>query len=153
MNYYQILQVSDNASFEIIEAVWKALMRKHHPDAGGRSNAKAQQINEAHDVLKDPAKRKTYDAQLREARLKKKPVSKEGQARPLHRPRPADVNAAGYPAAYPDLNQYLAEQSELIAQMGSQIFALGFNALFQELHPSIKAMITSAILGAGGRPK
>ena len=33
VDYYEILQVSRNASPEVIEAAWRRLARMHHPDA------------------------------------------------------------------------------------------------------------------------
>jgi len=62
VTYYEILQVAPSASPEVIEASWKALLRKYHPDNQKTgSKAKAVALNQAHDVLSDPVKRKEYD--------------------------------------------------------------------------------------------
>jgi curved DNA-binding protein CbpA len=63
-NYYQILQVDPSAEQEVIEAAWKRLRVKYHPDKNNSSldsTLKAQDINEAYAILSDPAKRVQYD--------------------------------------------------------------------------------------------
>jgi len=65
MTHYQVLQISESALPEIIEASWKALMRVYHPDNGTSPNAQmAVLVNLAHDVLSDPEKKKEYDASI-----------------------------------------------------------------------------------------
>ena len=52
-SYYDILQVSIFAEQEVIEAAYKRLAQKYHPDMNSSANAtrKMQELNEAHDVL------------------------------------------------------------------------------------------------------
>ena len=62
-NPYAILNVSPDADPVVIEAAYKALMKKYHPDrleGGPASIAKAAMINEAFTTLKDPKKRADY---------------------------------------------------------------------------------------------
>jgi curved DNA-binding protein len=64
IDYYKILGVSKNASEEDIKKAYRKLARKHHPDLNPNdkeAHKKFQQINEANEVLSDPAKRKKYD--------------------------------------------------------------------------------------------
>jgi curved DNA-binding protein len=64
IDYYKILGVSNDASAEDIKKAYRKLARKHHPDLNPNdASAKQtfQQINEAHEVLGDPEKRKKYD--------------------------------------------------------------------------------------------
>lgn len=63
-DYYKILGVSKNASLEEIQRAYRKLARKYHPDVNKDKSAEEQfkRINEAHEVLKDPEKRKLYDA-------------------------------------------------------------------------------------------
>lgn len=70
---YEILEVSENASEEIIEKAYKVLAKKYHPDLQGASEKqvaeeKMKKINEAYDVLGNADKRKEYDEQLRQER-------------------------------------------------------------------------------------
>jgi DnaJ-domain-containing protein 1 len=48
---YAILGVTQTAPLEVIEAAYKALARKYHPDMGG-SNAAMQRINHAYDEVR-----------------------------------------------------------------------------------------------------
>lgn len=63
-NYYEILQVSRNSSFQVIKAAYRQLAQIHHPDKTGNSSDVMQEINEAYSVLGDPEKRELYDAEL-----------------------------------------------------------------------------------------
>jgi curved DNA-binding protein CbpA len=62
--YYQILGVDPAAEGFLIEAAYRAQMRRRHPDRGG-DTARAQLINEAYRVLRDPEMRHAYDDELR----------------------------------------------------------------------------------------
>lgn len=70
-NYYEILEVREHASSEVIEMAYKALVKKYHPDVYQGDSAFAhhmtQQINEAHNTLADPELRKAYDESLLDA--------------------------------------------------------------------------------------
>lgn len=67
-NYYDWLEISKNASPEVVEKAYKALVKKYHPDLyeGNKQEAEdiLKQINEAYDVLSDMNKRAQYDATL-----------------------------------------------------------------------------------------
>jgi curved DNA-binding protein CbpA len=60
---YDILNVSQGAEPVVIEAAYKALMKRHHPDQAPDPAAasRAAEINEAFAVLKNPARRSEYD--------------------------------------------------------------------------------------------
>ena len=59
-NYYDILGVDEKATSADITKAFKELAKKHHPDRGGDKD-KFQEINEAHDTLKNSQKRHDYD--------------------------------------------------------------------------------------------
>lgn len=64
IDYYKILGIDKNASLKDIKSAYRKLARKYHPDLNPNNpDAKKnfQQINEAHEVLSDPEKRKKYD--------------------------------------------------------------------------------------------
>jgi hypothetical protein len=66
---YDILEVSASASPETIEAAWKSLSKRFHPDNHTTGNAeKMKLINDAHDILSDMSKRRLYDQLLRSQR-------------------------------------------------------------------------------------
>lgn len=70
---YEILEVSENASEEIIEKAYKVLAKKYHPDlqeVGKKREAeeKMKKINEAYDILGNIEKRSKYDEELKQKR-------------------------------------------------------------------------------------
>ena len=63
-DYYSTLGVAKTASEKEIKQAFRKLARKYHPDVnpGDKSaEAKFKEVNEAYEVLGDPAKRKKYD--------------------------------------------------------------------------------------------
>lgn len=85
-NYYEILEVDKNASQEVIEKAYKALVKKYHPDLqqGIKKQEYAEKmktINEAYDVLADDYKRDQYNKKLENEQLKNQVMSKEEQER------------------------------------------------------------------------
>lgn len=70
-NYYDILQVNQNASPEIIEKAYKTLAKKYHPDLQPEENKKQAEeilkdINEAYEILSNPISKVDYDNTLKE---------------------------------------------------------------------------------------
>ncbi len=59
-DYYKILAVDFQAELEVINAAYKALVKKYHPDKGGDTE-KIKDINESYDHLSDPKRRAKYD--------------------------------------------------------------------------------------------
>ncbi len=59
-NLYDILGLSENATFEEIKSKYKSLAQQHHPDKGGDAEF-FKEIKNAYEVLSDPARRKKYD--------------------------------------------------------------------------------------------
>ena len=61
--YYDILGVSRDASQEDIKRAYNRMISEFHPDRNQTPDAtqKAQEINEAYDILKDPSLRAEYD--------------------------------------------------------------------------------------------
>ncbi|HXT01891.1 MAG TPA: J domain-containing protein [Elusimicrobiota bacterium] len=65
-DYYAILGVSKSASPEELKKAYRRLAREHHPDLHAEKNKasaseKFKEINEAYEVLSDPAKKAKYD--------------------------------------------------------------------------------------------
>lgn len=64
IDYYKVLGITEKASEKEIKKAYRNLARKHHPDLNpgdAEAERKFKQVNEAHEVLSDPEKRKKYD--------------------------------------------------------------------------------------------
>ena len=69
-DYYDWLEVSKQASPEIIEKAYKTLVKKYHPDLQEESKKKEyeeilKKINEAYNILSNPQKREEYNNLLK----------------------------------------------------------------------------------------
>src|SRR2546427_10227615 len=63
-DYYEVLGVPRTASEGEIKKAFRKLAREYHPDVAKnkkQSEEKFKELNEAYEVLGDPAKRKKYD--------------------------------------------------------------------------------------------
>src|SRR3982750_56222 len=63
-DFYATLGVPKTASQKEVKQAFRRLARKHHPDVnpGDKSaESRFKELNEANEVLGDPAKRKKYD--------------------------------------------------------------------------------------------
>ena len=64
IDYYEVLGLDKSATKNDIKKAYRKLARKYHPDLNpndAEAQKKFQQVNEAHEVLIDPEKRKKYD--------------------------------------------------------------------------------------------
>jgi curved DNA-binding protein CbpA len=62
LDYYRILQVHEEAEVEVVQAAYRTLSKKYHPDANKEPNAeeRMKQLNEAYAVLGDELQRAEY---------------------------------------------------------------------------------------------
>lgn len=68
MNFYEILEITQDASPEVIKAAYKVLVKKLHPDNGNEKDSMGrtiEEVNSAYDTLSNPEKRKIYDEKLK----------------------------------------------------------------------------------------
>ncbi len=71
VDYYDVLQLSQNASADTIEHVHRLLVRRYHPDNQSTGNAeKFKEVQGAYELLSDPEKRAAYDIKYDENRKK-----------------------------------------------------------------------------------
>ena len=69
-NYYEILEVNEHASIEVIEKAYRVLIKKYHPDlyVGEKkqyAEKRTRDINEAYRILSDQFLKEQYDAELK----------------------------------------------------------------------------------------
>lgn len=83
LNYYEILNCRPSDTIDEIKKSYQALILKHHPDkqniAANSSNDQNDvelfyQIDEAWKMLRDPEKRKKYDAEMQQHRFNAEPI-------------------------------------------------------------------------------
>lgn len=77
LNLYEILEVSEKASKEVIDKAYHVLAKKYHPDlqqgeAKQKAEEKMKQINAAYEILGNDEKRKEYDAKLEAKKLEER---------------------------------------------------------------------------------
>ncbi len=83
MNLYEILEVSENASEETINKIYKIQAKRYHPDLQTsetkklEAQEKMKKINEAYSILSDANKRKEYDEKLKQQREEQKQIEKQ----------------------------------------------------------------------------
>jgi hypothetical protein len=65
-DHYAILGIARDAPAEVVRAAYRVLVQKYHPDRNSEPDAgrRAEEINAAYAVLKDPEQRALYDQQL-----------------------------------------------------------------------------------------
>ena len=65
---YKVLQVDSEAEDEVIQAAYRRLAQKYHPDVvgpGSSSDGRMASINKAYEILRDPVRRRAYDRERR----------------------------------------------------------------------------------------
>lgn len=64
-DYYDVLGVSPGAGAEEIKRAYRQLARRYHPDISGEDRGAAfLEVSRAYEVLRDPTRRRSYDARL-----------------------------------------------------------------------------------------
>jgi hypothetical protein len=101
---YRVLQVDPSADADVLEAAYRRLARKYHPDVSSAPDAEARmrELNDAYATLRDPVRRATYDRGRDEARRPEPsaPTATTARARPS-RPREAPRPRASPPPPEP----------------------------------------------------
>jgi curved DNA-binding protein CbpA len=115
---YARLEVPADASFEVIEVAWRALLKLHHPDVAGLDGLeRAKRINVAHDWLSDPELRERYDRE-RHPRRHARHTGHFAGGPPPHG-RPGSAGAAGAAArAHPRPRDPAAALAAFVERVG-----------------------------------
>ena len=92
---YKVLQVDSEAEDEVIQAAYRRLAQKYHPDvtgSGTESGGRMATINRAWETLRDPARRRAYD---RDRRMAAPAPQQTGASQPSAPPTGASGAASG----------------------------------------------------------
>jgi curved DNA-binding protein CbpA len=95
---YKVLQVDPEAERDVIEAAYKRLARKYHPDVSLEPGTveRMVQINQAWELLRDPVRRAAVDrARLRSAGTSARVVAADGMAEAAARAHAASMPGPG----------------------------------------------------------
>jgi curved DNA-binding protein CbpA len=113
---YKLLQVDSEADPEVIQAAYRRLAQKFHPDlsAGPEAAERMVAINGAWEVLGDPARRADYDSRRGQARAGMEPPATTAQAgrRPASAPR-RPMTGAGMPPPEPISSNWTSGRSNV----------------------------------------
>ena len=88
LDYYAVLEIAPSADVIEVNAAFRRLAWRYHPDHNPAPGAtlQFQDINEAHQVLSDPERRAEYDAKWHpELKFRRKPERAAGA--PAHLPQ------------------------------------------------------------------
>ncbi|HET9853021.1 MAG TPA: J domain-containing protein [Candidatus Limnocylindrales bacterium] len=119
---YEELEVSRQATPEVIEAAYRALAKRHHPDVAAADDLeRIKRLNEARDTLLSPTRRARYDGASTGAAARPRPqVRRERRsegvstAQPGRPARPARASSAvSFGIHSRDVRQFLAELREI----------------------------------------
>src|SRR5271166_3486451 len=76
-DYYLILRLAPDATMDQIRSAFRRRALELHPDLSGAESDQFLELQEAYDVLSDPARRAIYDREAEEI-----PIRRIGAARP-----------------------------------------------------------------------
>jgi len=95
-NAYLVLQVDPSADPIVIQAAYRALARRYHPDGLAPDAARMAELNRAYQALRDPDARRRHDAARSAGRTQPVPIQPGRTARvDPWAPRRDDVAAPG----------------------------------------------------------
>jgi curved DNA-binding protein CbpA len=116
MNYYVLLGVAQDADADTIRSAFRALAKRHHPDAGeGASADRFREILVAYETLNDPTRRGNYDRILQNGRVPVpqfvEPLRAHAAPEPMLRPgsRVVHANRVYQPLGPTRLNELIDE--------------------------------------------
>ena len=93
-SHYEVLNVSPGAEDFVIEAAYRALLKRYHPDVSQGdpkvAEDRAKAITEAYQVLRDPSSRARYDRDIASGQARRPPPPKAPPP-PPQRPTPSPI--------------------------------------------------------------
>ncbi len=148
-DYYEVLSVPRDASADDIKKAYRRLARKYHPDlnTGSRkaqAEKKFKELNEAHEVLSDPAIRKKYDQYG--------PKWQEAEAYEQARAQAGGTHGGGfYSGNAADLNDFFGSFFGGHEQAGQQGGFRGFSSKGEDLETTVMISPQQVLTGTSRR--
>lgn len=114
-SYYDVLQVTEKATPEQLKSAYRTLAKRYHPDTNHslETDGSFRRVNEAYQVLGDPAKRLEYDYLLARVRIITARPKPSTPAKP-YTTRPVPPQGGARPPVYSCLHAYRAYCALLI---------------------------------------
>ena len=150
---YRVLQVLPDAEPEVIQAAYRALARKHHPDVGG-SELQMAMLNAAWETLRNAADRARYDLDRRtdeaqRTRAEQPPVDRWTFATA---PLPRATSSRARAGTVLDYGRYAGfSLGELAVQDRNYLEWLARTPMGRRLQQEIEALLTP-LRSAASRP-
>jgi curved DNA-binding protein CbpA len=85
---YVVLQVDPIAELIVIQAAYRALARRFHPDGDAPDVVRMAELNHAFSILRDPVTRAQYDQQRQSQRTRAVPITPPTTSAEPAAPRP-----------------------------------------------------------------
>jgi curved DNA-binding protein CbpA len=157
---YRVLQVLPDAEPEVIQAAYRALARKHHPDMGG-SQLEMATLNAAWETLRDERERARYDRQRKTApappaaqpEMTRAEPSGAGQWPSASAPSPRPASARARSGTVLDYGRYAGfSLGELAIQDRNYLEWLARTPMGRRLQQEIETLLTPSRPTAAPRP-
>ncbi len=143
---YRLLQVIPEADSEVIQAAYRALARKYHPDTGG-SGVKMAMLNAAWETLRDRDARGQFDRQratntaAKTARTEDTADQQSSTAPPLRPP----MQPGGRPGTILDFGRYAGcSLGDLAFRDPDYLLWLERTSIGRRFQPEIEALMAAS---------
>ncbi len=149
MSPYEVLGVPHNADERQIRRAYLAKARDAHPDRPGGSDDEMRTVNEAWEVLSDPARRAGYDLGVRRARRAAEGKRQRQTASSKAASNTSASNKASSDRAEADATRQRTKKSARSEPDPSRVYRQQ-SAAEKAAPPTLRALLPLALLVVGG---
>jgi molecular chaperone DnaJ len=105
-NYYLILRLAPDATTDQIQSAYRRRALELHPDLSGYGSDQFLELQEAYDVLSDPARREIYDREAEEIPIRRMEAVRPSETLILRRHRGEPLTTAQSAARFNDISLF-----------------------------------------------
>jgi molecular chaperone DnaJ len=105
-NYYLILRLAPDATTDQIQSAYRRRALELHPDLSGYGSDQFLELQEAYDVLSDPARREIYDREAEEIPIRRMEAARPSETLILRRHRGEPLTTAQPAARFDDISLF-----------------------------------------------